>query len=653
MSKLLTMDYNNILKHWFSFCDFDPDGDNECYNGTLAGYDNFKLCKTIVKLIKEYNSPLLAFIMLRSDAEYYFNQNSWSIKDFAEGKCKTLVKLYKEIYSKENDEIENHFLEIVSKLTAKPDLIGAVDRNSIVKRVPSVIETTEKLKTHLFLSSGKPLSDVNIHDKIRVFSDMGLLLMEIEKENDGLFLCYINAADSIDGYFSFIYKSNGNIVSIDDHLNEAYIGQHRVERQRNARYTEDKGFCVFPYSYMFDLSGSDGKGNYTEYKLKGDFSLSCLPVERLFSLCLAMLLIMKKYKGKVFDVKNTVYSSYYIGNASKKLLEEKSLMIKNDSTIVKHSQLKIKLTEEDIFGYTKQHFDLEKGETLFHYSNHPQAVNRLLSIWCNDKVKKELPMQEDYSYLINDRNYIESLWNKDKMFKNAKYLMRDKAREVIQNNIDLYFCNHDFGNEAVKKYRKLLETKKDVVMSKIVGTMFVEVNKFINIGHLDYSKVNYRNDVYFPFNDITNYRITSKARYWKDMSLCDDNGLCRYVWTFRPESWIELCLFLEIDESELPVEMIGWTERANSVYGNDILSMCDQMEYLNTGFHSLYDALRYGRDENIIRKLFEEKTGKITQLLYQYIIYNSDNPFSFSIGMSRKTFKKLYPGIETRKEKEW
>ena len=54
-----------------------------------------------------------------------------------------------------------------------------------------------------------------------------------------------------------------------------------------------------------------------------------------------------------------------------------------------------------------------------------------------------------------------------------------------------------------------------------------------------------------------------------------------------------------------------------------------------------------------IRKLFEEKTGKIPQLLYQYIIYNSDNPFSFSIGMSRKTFKKLYPGIETRKEEEW
>ena len=564
-----------------------------------------------------------------------------------EYKCKESVKLYKEIYSEQGDKIEEEFLGMMSRLAAKPNLIGDIDRKSVIDCVPAVIEKTDKLNFHPLLASGNPLGEVELRNKIRVFPDMGKCLVEIEKSAEGLYMCYINPDESIDGYFSLIYKSNGNILSVDDQIAEAYIGQHRVQRQRNARYVESKAFEVFPYDYMFDYSKPDAKGYYTEYKLKGDFALSELPVENLFTVCLAMLLVMRKYKGKVLENKDLVYSTYLVGDESRKLLEQKALMIKKDGAVALHSQIKIELTEEDIFGYTKEHF---QDSNWIVYDCHPAAVNRLISLFYDDKVKSLVPLQEDYSNLLNDTSFVENIMSKEKLVDNARYIMRIKATQAIQKNIDDYFAEHDFGNDAVRKWRELVLQRKELIFSKLTGEMFVEQKERegVCVGYGYVYEPRYLNGIYYPFNDLKNIKFIGKSHWSRPEALCDENGQCRYIWTFRPQNWIEACLFLEIDESELPKEMIGWTRRQNDECGNPILYMTDKMERLQNGFMSFYHFYHSMcvRASEYMSELFEKKIGKIKHIhsMGDYAIYDRSNPFGFSIAMSRKTFKKVYPG---------
>ena len=70
-----------IIKDWFKFTDFNPDANNEHYEGNMLtwNYNNWDLSKKIFKLVKEYSSSILALIMLRTSAEEYFTKECWSI----------------------------------------------------------------------------------------------------------------------------------------------------------------------------------------------------------------------------------------------------------------------------------------------------------------------------------------------------------------------------------------------------------------------------------------------------------------------------------------------------------------------------------------------------------------------------------------------
>ena len=642
------MDFNALFNDWFNFSGFNPETDmDRCYSGNLLtyNYEWWELGRKIVKLMNDCNFPVLAYILLRKEAESAFTEKHWSVEDVLVTKSKEFSEfktLYEKIYSEEGLEIENEFLETVSRMTAQKNLIGNLDRNTVLSAVPKVIEKAGKLNLHPLLSSGRPLEKVEIRNKIRVFSDMGELLINIEKSPEGLYLCYINPADSINGYFSIIYKSNGNIISIDDHLKESYPGQHKKMSQRNSSWVEDKAYAIFPYSHIIEFSKPDSKGYYTEYKLKGDFELNTLPVENLFPLCLTLLLVMRKYLNKSFDTKNIYYSTYLIGDKSKSLLENKALMIKPDSAVARCAEMKVSLTEKDIFGYTEVHGDYFPNNHF--YDDHPAAVNRLISLWYDDKIKNSFPLVEDYSYVLNDPDFVENLLSEEELHNNARFLMRNTALSALQKHIDDYFAEHDFGNEAIKKWRELVLSKKELIFSKLKAENFhLKDKNGIIVGYGYEGSPEYFKGIFYPFNDMNNLRF-AKRTFSKPEYLCDENGVCKYLWTFTPNDWIEACLFLEIDESELPKEIIGWTKAQNSVYGNPILSMCDNMESLQNGFMSIYDFY-HGMcisPSEYMEKLFEEKTGKNKYCINDYLIYARQNPLGFSIAMSNKTYKKTF-----------
>lgn len=644
---------NSIFSDFFNFCHFNPDSEKdneEYYKGNILSYeaDAWETSRLIVKLVKNYNSPYLAFIVLKASIKGWDKNVTFNLDEIINDKHLKFLNIYKKIFFDEKClKIENTFIKMISDFAAKPNLIGNADIKDIINNVPQIIEEVEKLNFNPLLVSNNVLGEVEIRNKIRIYTDIGNCLLNIEKNPEGLYLCYINPKDTIDGYFTFIYKSNGNIVSINDQIKETYIGQHKVERRRNASYTENKAFETFPYSFMFELSKPDVKGYYTEYKLKGEFTLTDLPIDNIFSLVVAMLLIIKKYNGKKLDEKQICFSSYFIGNKAKNLIETKAITVKNNSALILHANTKIELTREEILA------DCNGGiRERDNFYNHwkPDVVNYLKNLWLDEEILNTIPVKADYSYILNDTQNIEMISSLDTLEMNALFVKRKEMKDLIQRKIEDYFISRDFGNDGIKKWRQLVESKKDVIFSKLDGNKFFESDnrKGICIGHLENGKLvqSCYDRCYFPFNDIHNNKI-DWSNSWKRAYMHDDMGVCRYRWNFLPDNWKEACDFIEIDESQLPKELKGWTCNRNEKYGNSIISMTDYMEDLQNGYMCFYDyyfGMCRDASEYLKNKLNELHGNGYRIFPEEYAIYNRKYPFEFSIAFSPRAFKKIFPG---------
>lgn len=647
---------NSIFRDFFAFCHFDPDSEkdnNEHYSGNLLAVesDAWEISRRIVRLVKDYNSPYLAFIVLKGSISGWGRNINFTLDDIIKGRHSALLNIYQRVFFDERClGIEDSFIKMISRFAAKPNLIGESDIKDVIKAVPKIVEEVEKLNFHPLLASKECLGEVEIRNKIRIYTDIGSCLMDIENSAEGLYLCYIAPEDTIDGYFSFIYKSNENIISIDDQIKEAYLGQHRVERRRNASYVERKAFGVFPYQYIFELSQPDAKGYYTEYKLKGEFSLNDLPVEETFALVVAMLLVLKKYCGKKFRKDEIVYSSYLIGGKAEKLIETKALAVKKDSALVLHAKTKVELTRNEIFAdCDAAHADSK----TFYKDCKPNVVDYLKRLWLDEDVLNGVPEKADYSHILNDTGNIEMISSYKTLKENALFVMRREMKDRLQKKIEDYFIAHDFGNEGIKKWRELVASHKDVIFSKIKGENFFESEdrKGVCIGWYRGGKIEdamYGRKYFFPFNDINNNKIdwsTSRRRVYMN----DDMGVCRYNWNFMPTDWKEACDFIGIDESELPKELKGWTAHRNEKYGNSILYMTDYMEDLQNGYMCFYDyyfGMCRKPDEYLTEQL-EKLTGK--RFPEDYAIYDTRNPFMFSVALSSRAFKKIFPGAKAQK----
>lgn len=93
----------------------------------------------------------------------------------------------------------------------------------------------------------------------------------------------------------------------------------------------------------------------------------------------------------------------------------------------------------------------------------------------------------------------------------------------------------------------------------------------------------------------------------------------------------------------------GWTAHRNEKYGNSILNMTDYMEDLQNGYMCFYDyyfGMCRKPDEYLTEQL-EKLTGK--RFPEDYAIYNTRNPFMFSVALSSRAFKKMFPKQKHRR----
>ena len=224
---------------------------------------------------------------------------------------------------------------------------------AIEDSIYSTIKELKKLKFEVYMKSNQPLSlkGVKCSSKVAVFNSLAECVVSLENGEDGLGIVYISNPETIDGYFGFFIKSNGNMFSLNERCDEQYIGQHAT--RRNGRYIYDaKAMDLFPYDALCKFGGGDYKGYATDITIDED-KLDIFDVEKVDSsigmrMLICMVLIIKKFDNEILTQEPIIINSLLPQNI--KLIEgtSTSLIKTNGSSIIKR------------MNEVKFHFDKDK-----------------------------------------------------------------------------------------------------------------------------------------------------------------------------------------------------------------------------------------------------------------------------------------------------
>ena len=331
--------YKNILDKYAKYIDYDKD--RTSFN--LSTYEFHKSGEIISQLLTGYDPTGALSVLYAKDTFLYVMKDATvSVLKLCEDKdaLKETFEIYQMFHSPDIANIEKSVMGTINSIYTKITRnhhIGTSDfvPTDALKYIPFAIEDLRKLNIDVFKKGDTPGLVTNISTKINVFETMSECLLSIERSADGLYLCFINAGGTADCYFAFMYKSNRTIFSINDRVDEMFIGQHA--HGRNARWTEDKADGIFPYDYIFEYAKHDYKGYATEYTINEDkLEFYNLEEKVYVPIIVAMLLIINKYNGYMPEKPVHYISSLTAG--TKELIESTEIMNINGSEIALANQ---------------------------------------------------------------------------------------------------------------------------------------------------------------------------------------------------------------------------------------------------------------------------------------------------------------------------
>ena len=185
--------------------------------------------------------------------------------------------------------------------------------------VDSIFHEFSHLKFESYMKSGLAIGNLNTTSiSVQVCSSLAECLLRLEKSPDGIYVGYISNPGTLDGWFGFFVKSNGNMFSYNERIDEAYVGQHR--NMRNGRYAEGKAYDLFPYELCKFSEERDYKGYAKEInigdkvKFVGEDAASLNMAVRMI---LSFALIAQKHLGHTIEGETVIVDSLLSQNLAR------------------------------------------------------------------------------------------------------------------------------------------------------------------------------------------------------------------------------------------------------------------------------------------------------------------------------------------------
>lgn len=628
-----------IIQLWMKHTEYDPD--RKSFQLSSVIYEAHNCTQLMSQLTNEYDpSGMLAVLYAKDFYRSMLHEFGVKLEYFVLDR--SAIQEYWEMWDAFNSPVvtaaEEQLVKTFNALVAKVSgatLLGEGDRESDLKllynSIAKVTESLCKCKVESFLT-GLPEAGALTHisSVIEVFPTLAQCLRTVECRVDGVYIAYISQYNSTGGYFTFIIKSNGNIISINDRIDERYIGQH--QNSRNGRWTEAALFNLFPYDEILNYSGRDYKGYATKWDVKSTeesgFPLKSLTKESYMTVLLAIILIVKRYEHRdVTGVKQKFVDTLLAPNltALEAHVDTNALVaVTNSALVAQANSWKPTLDTSTVlsadsgkrFDYSTNNDSDRAYDELGHFS----GFNQLFV----DLYGQDFELDTSALLYTPDRLSItdgettmrcaEFVGTKDKfdleMFRQGRKQLADHINKRMVEEYEA-FGSHE---GIMKWYSDLVMSNKDKIIQLALSEwMEIKVNK---------TKHNYTESAWAipcskqlltsikecssfygvlgrTLNDPKEGEVhAGRDIFWSENWKCPVTGTTANVWfTFTPCSYTEIERVFGI---EVPKVMKGYTITSGVdgfAKGNSILSSTDAVADVDHIYTSRSAAGRMCKDE--------------------------------------------------------
>lgn len=532
-----------------------------------------------------------------------------------------------------SNEVKEYRAELVGLLAytmgmlAKDKVIGeSTDIDSALdKAIEAIFKEFPKLKFEVYANSGLSIEEVDSTVKsVQVCGSLAECLIRLEKSKDGIYICFIANPGTLDGWFGFFMKSNGNLFSYNERIDEVYAGQH--SHMRNGRYVEDhKAYDLFPYDLCEFSEETDYKGYSTEFRIGENRSLfSNENLGLALRTFLSIALIMQKHKGHKISGEPVVVNSLLpmnLAQLEKEEVKSTALVSWQQSPIVSATaNYPLPRFKDDkvISGEYDKEFDGTNTGDYGVFSGINQDIVDAYGEGFRVDYSKVLASNSSKRLIGNGHCEQEFIGSPKRMRLQAYYEVRKQLARYIYTRMMKEF-NRFGGKEGLLKwYRERLEERRGEIYALCAAAYKQTDGKegSIEFGSPE-KQVNCCSEI-FGCETPPMSILVGKSKYLHSISLsefkegkiiCPITGeKASWSFTFCFETYKQVHEFLKC---ELPKFCTGW--RIDKLYnGNSILDVTDPvgdmvhpMSEMHRPFNFAVDLSKRG-----LKKLMQGKGAK-------------------------------------------
>lgn len=338
-----------------------------------------------------------------------------------------------------------------------------------VHSVAEAAESLNKCRTDVYIKKGPIGKLIRLNPKILIFTRMSECLLYLEKQVDGVYVCYITQHEenlAALSYFSIFVKSNGTLVSVHNREDVPEFGYGAPNGWLS--YCSDYTLG-FPHRAVYGFLYKDGNIAPKE-GLEMDFE--SLEPDEAFSLMVHMYLVKTKYEGKEVD-----QEPIYIN----------SLM--RDNYLAEHDPAALSEAEKsEIFAWNQTYkcgIDPKVAVSTSEY-NDRFGMDHRGDFWMNlygsdyvpdvDYVQSAL---RPFEYRGKDLwLYAECIGPAERMDREVYRVIRKHLAEDIDRKIQSEYRSHP--NESIKVFwQRLLRSRKERVLDWICKAEYAKKHLWI------------------------------------------------------------------------------------------------------------------------------------------------------------------------------
>ena len=623
-----------ILENWAKYIDYDEN--QTSFNLLNYSYEAHNRTKKLSHITDDYDETgLLAVLTVKRLFELMMKNSRITLLDAINNpnEIQKHVDMYNLFESPEIKVAEKNFIDAIKQLTTKvigKDLIGTFDdatfSDKVFRCVDNVIQTIDKCKIEFYQKGGEFTEVSNFSTSIHTFPSLADCLITLSNAPDGMYLCFMDIEHTADSYFGFFLKNNGNLISANERIDEAFKGQHC--NSRNGRWAENKADQIFPYNFIFKYENYDYKGYSHTYKIDEDkLDMFVMDEDAFLPLLIAMILLAKKLPKINKDEYEVVFTDSLLKiNLPLLTNDQNELMVLDKNEIVQqHQAVNLEFDYDKIMdGSALKEFEYQRNDYRGNYIS--ASNNGQIFVDLYGKGFEVQPTVLSTTKMIGTGNYeyIPEFVGTEKRLRIGAFVdIRTQLANYIRQQ--MYEEYKAFGGiNAVKDwYIDLINTNLDT-LKKRAAEQYVQIAKHEANNYTGGWQPTKCDDGYY-MSLVTGTTYVSYEHGWKiyfpnkynrdkDSYEDLDNGCtCTIFVIFKPLNYkgIE-----KLFGTEVPKIVKGWSKDGHRTSGNSLLDATDPVESINVPFEK-YCSRRpeYEKD-------------------------NTCYDFAFAIGFSKSGFKK-------------